>query len=283
MSSSQQDVTSDVLAAVRDFLGGPTPEHDTWCFDFGAHLNSNWGAVYGGALAAGAVALARCATPERTPTSMHIQMVRSVPSGRASATAEVRHAGRTVATVEVEVYDGRNKLAAIALVTMVRPSALAAGFCDTRSVPFRVQTAPFETSPPIAPMQESLQTLRQQDGVLLRGFDERRPNIDGTPSQIGRITVPWDSLEVTGPEVACLGADAIVAAPVLQSFVPANLVGPNPDLSLRFTTAPATRVVQSSGTMVSVQAGTATVAIEVQADDHQLAHGLSTSLLLPPR
>ena len=214
---------------------------------------------------------------------MHIQMVRSVPSGHAFATAEVRHAGRTVATVEVDLYDGRNKLAAIALVTMVTPSAVAAGYSDTSSMPFAVQTAPFETPPPSAPMQESLQTLRQQDGVFLRGFDHHRPNIDGTPSQIGRITVPWDSLDVTGPEVACLGADAIVAAPVLQSFVPADLVGPNPDLSLRFTTAPATRVVQSSGTMLSVQHGTATTAIEVQAGDQQLARGLSTSLLLTPK
>jgi Thioesterase-like superfamily len=227
--------------------------------------------------------LARRAAPDRSPSSLHIQMVRSVPSGPAFATAELRHAGRTVATVEVDLYDGRNKLAAIALVTMVTPSAVAAGYRDTHSLPFDVRTAPFETPPPSAPMQKSLQTLRQQDGVFLRGYDENRPNVDGTPSQIGRITVPWDSLDITGPEVACLGADAIVAAPVLQSFVPANLVGPNPDLSLRFTNAAATRVVESSGTMLSVQHGSATIAIEVQAGDQQLARGLSTSLLLPPK
>lgn len=68
---------------------------------------------------------------------------------------------------------------------------------------------------------------------------------------------------------------------MIQTFVPVDVLGPNSDLSLRFTTAPATRVVQTSGTVLSVQHGTATVAIEVQAGDQQLSQGLSTSLLLP--
>ena len=110
-----------------------------------------------------------------------------------------------------------------------------------------------------------------------------RTNVDGTKSPIGTITVPWDNLESTGPEVACLAADPMVATAVLQTFVPVEVLGPNPDLSLRFTTAPAARVVETSGTVLSVQQGTATVAIEVQAGGHQLAHGLGTSLLLPPR
>jgi hypothetical protein len=29
-------------------------------------------------------------------------------------------------------------------------------------------------------------------------------------SPVGALTVPWDDLAVTGPEVACLAADAIV-------------------------------------------------------------------------
>jgi hypothetical protein len=74
-----------------------------------------------------------------------------------------------------------------------------------------------------------------------------------------------------------------VATAVLQTCVPVEVVGPNADLSLRFTTAPATRVVLTSGTVLSVQHGTATVGIEVQAGEHHLAHGLSTSLLLTPR
>ncbi len=66
----------------------------------------------------------------------------------------------------------------------------------------------------------------------------------------------------------------------MHSFIPLDHVGPNADLSLRFSTAPATRVVAAASTLMSVQGGTATVAIEVQAGEHQLAHGLATSLLL---
>jgi hypothetical protein len=44
---------------------------------------------------------------------------------------------------------------------------------------------------------------------------------------------------------------------------------------------PVLAVLQTSGTVLSVQHGTATVAIEVQAGDQQLSQGLSTSLLLP--
>ncbi len=278
----QEETTRDVLASVRQFLGGPTEAAVGWGFEFGEHLESNWGAVYGGAIAAGALAVARGAAPDRSPTSMHVQMVRSIPSGTAFATTEVRHAGRTVATVEVDIFDHRNKLAALALVTMVAPASVARGYRNTSTTPFSVQTAPFDPPPPRAPMQRSLRTLRELNGVPLRGFDETRLNVDGTPSQIGRITVPFDRLDITGPETACLAADAIVAAPVLQSSVPAELVGPNPDLTLRFTDAAATPVVETSGVMLSVQHGTATTAIEVQAGGQQLAQGLSTSLLLPP-
>jgi hypothetical protein len=122
--------------------------------------------------------------------------------------------------------------------------------------------------------------LREVDGVFYRAYDETlRRSVDGTIPAIGTLSVPWERLDITGPEVACLAADAMVAPPVINSFVPADALGPNPDLSLRFTTAPATRVVQTSGTLLSVQNGTATVGIEVQADDQLLAHALATSLL----
>jgi len=61
------------------------------------------------------LAVARSAAPDRSPRSLHIQIVRSVPSGVAYATAEIRHAGRVVATVQVDMYDARRKLAVIAI------------------------------------------------------------------------------------------------------------------------------------------------------------------------
>jgi hypothetical protein len=69
---------------------------------------------------------------------------------------------------------------------------------------------------------------------------------------------------------------------MVNSTLPPDHLGPNPDLTLRFTTAPATPVIAAAGTILSVQHGTTTIGIEVQAGDNQLAHGLATSLLLTP-
>jgi acyl-coenzyme A thioesterase PaaI-like protein len=280
MSNGQEDVTREVLDSVRDFLGGPTLTSDGWTFEFGEHLESLWGAVYGGALTAGMLAVARAAAPDRSPRAMHVQLVRSVPRGVARATAEVRHSGRSVATVEVDLYDARDKIAVIGLATMVTPDAVEAQYTKMTATPFEVTTEPLEVQPAPSPFHKPLKMLREIDGVVHRAYDETRaPCVDGTMPTLSTLSAPWDSLDVTGPEVACLAADAVVGAPVLYSFIPADALGPNPDLSLRFTTAPATRPVQTAGTLLSVQQGTATIGIEVQAGDQLLAHALATSLL----
>jgi acyl-coenzyme A thioesterase PaaI-like protein len=281
------EVTHGVLASVREFLGGPNHDGDDWSFAFGEHLESNWGAVYGGALAAGTLAVARSVAPERSPRSLHIQIVRSVPRGVAFARARMRHAGRTVGTVEVDLYDARRKLAAIALVTMVTPDAVAADYHNTVAAPpFRLTASPTEAafSSWAAPITEVLNLGPRRDGerVALRA-ENARASVDGSRASVTECTVPWDNLEFTGPESACLVADAVVALPIMRSFIPLEFIGPNADLTLRFTTAPATRVLTAAAMMLSVQHGTATVGLEVQAGDHQLAHGLATSLLLPAR
>lgn len=283
----QREVTAAVLASVCGFLGGPRPEGDDWCFDFGEHLESNWGAVYGGALAAGTLTVGRALAPERSPRSLHIQMIRSVPRGAAIARGRVRHSGRTVVTVEVDLYDARQKLAAVALLTMVTPDAVARGLHDTTPAPpFRVVVTPGEPEAAtwVPPITEALEMVNKRDGEVVRlSADNVRASVDGSDVGITKCTVPWENLELTGPEAACLIADATVALPVIQSSVPLENVGPNADLTLRFTTAPAARGITAASMMLSVQHGTATVGIEVQTADDQLAHGLATSLLLPPR
>ena len=287
--TDQEAESSAAIAAVQDFLGGPHPDGDSWTFDFGEHLESNWGAVYGGAVAAGALSVARAVSPERSPRSLHIQIVRSVPRGVAYATAVVRHAGRTVGTVEVELHDARRKLAAIALVTMVTPDAVAAVHHNTAAAPpFHIDVQPeppeFATHGAGAPIIETLELLGRRDGVpAMFTAANVRTNVDGTMAFIGEATLPWDNLGPTGPEAACLVADARIGTAVMRSSVPLEVIGPNADLTLRFTTAPATRVIHTASTMLSVQHGTATVGLELHAGDQQLAHGLATALLLPPK
>ena len=274
---------------MQDFLGGPHQDGDGWVFDFGEHLESNWGAVYGGALAAGTLSVARAVAPERSPRSLHIQIVRSVPRGLAYATADVRHAGRTVGTVEVDLYDARRKLAAIALVTMVTPDAIAPNLHDTTATPpFRVEARRSLRSSPTSelprPSSTTLDLLAKRDGVpVMLTADNVRTNVDGSMAFIGECTIPWENLEVTGPEAACVAADARIGAAIMRSSVPLDAIGPNADLSLRFTTAPATRVIHAASIMLSIQHGTATVSLELHAGDQQLAHGLATALLLPPK
>jgi hypothetical protein len=124
-------------------------------------------------------------------------------------------------------------------------------------------------------------SYRDGEHVALH-VDNVRQSVDGSDAGGIECTVPWDNLELTGPEAACLLADAAIGMPMLRSFIPTNDVGPNADLSLRFSTAAATRLITAAATMLSVQRGTTTIGIEVQAGDHQLAHGLATSLLLRP-
>jgi acyl-coenzyme A thioesterase PaaI-like protein len=281
--SSQHDVTRAVLNSVHDLLGGPTRDGAEWCFEFGEQLRSNWGdVVHGGAVAAGMLAVARAAAPERSPRSLHVQIVRSMPSGPAWATAVVRHPGRTVATVEVDLFDQRRKLAAIALVTMVTPDAVAAGYDRAVAAPpFRVTEVPLPPVPEArwAPITATLQMATRGETVGLKA-ENVRSNVDGSVAGVLECVVPWDDLEATGPEAACLLADAAVGLPFIDSYIPLEHVGPNADLSLRFSTAPATRVIAAAATLLAVQRGTATVGVEVQAGDNQLAHGLATSLLL---
>jgi acyl-coenzyme A thioesterase PaaI-like protein len=283
MSNGQPDVTRTVLECVHTFLDGPTAVGDGWRFEFGEHVGSNWGAVYGGAVAAAVLSVARCVVPERSPRSLHLQFIRAVPRGLAHAEATVRHTGRTVATVQVDLHDSRRKLAATALATMVAPDAVAADLHNTTATPFDIRTTP-NPLPIKTPIHESLRMIREENGLELRAWGENvRPNVGGTKSPVGTITVPWDNLDSTGPEAACLAADPLVGMAVYWSGLPHEALGPNADLSLRFTTAPATRVLETSGTVLSVQHGTATVVIEVQAGNQQLAHGLSTALLLSPK
>jgi acyl-coenzyme A thioesterase PaaI-like protein len=270
---------------VGDLLGGPTRDGDGWTFDFGEHLESNWGAIYGGALSAACISVARAVLPGRAPHSLHVQIPRSVPRGLAYATADVRHEGRTVATVQIDLYEARKKLAVTALVTMVAPDAVAVAYDDTTANQFDRRPRQGVLAA-VAPVQRTFDMLTDpRDGAFTGWYVENgRRGLDGAAPPSGHITLPWDDLTGTGPEAACLSADAAIAPPLVYTeLVPNEVLGPNPDLSLRFACGTPEREVLSAGTLLSLHAGTATVAIEVQSGANQLAHGLATALLLPPR
>ena len=258
---------------------------------FGEHLESNWGAVYGGALAAATAG----AGPGRRARPCHPVRCTSRSCGRfrvgaAYATARMRHAGRTVGTVEVDVFDR---------------AAEARGHCarhhgdaDRGSRPATTTRAPFRFAsgrnrvPLGRDSFESPVTRRARDDP-----DRRRRQYRLAAD--GRCAA--ERRRVGGAGAADHRSVGEPRAHRPRSRVPRGRRGRrrsrarvvrsqtrrwdrNADLSLRFTTAPATpRGPEPRDRWCRSQHGTATVAIEVQAGDQQLAHGLSTSLLLPPR
>jgi acyl-coenzyme A thioesterase PaaI-like protein len=277
---AQDEASRRAIAAVSEFLG--TKRHDDgWSFQFGEQLVSNWGGVYGGAVAASVVSAARGAAPTRSPTSLHIQFIRSIQPGTVRVEATARHVGRVVATVQADLYDTGGKLAATALITMVTPEALAVEYDDTTADAFVIAKGELLDDADLARSWEAPVTQALPMHHPERRWIANRPAIiTGTPAGSIELVVPWTDLELTGPEAACLAADPANGAPIYLAFRDHNLTFPNTDLSLRFTTAPAQRELKASGTLVSMQRGTATVAIEVQAGEQQLAHGLSSSLLM---
>ena len=261
----------------------PDPGGDEWCFEFGEQLRSNWGdVVHGGALAAGMLAVARAAAPERSPRSIHVQMVRSVPSGRAWATAVVRHPGRTVATVEVDLYDQRRKLAAIALMTMVTPDAVAAEYDRTVAAPpFRAIEVPLPPVPEsrIAPITAALKFATRGELVGLKA-ENVRSSVDGSVAGILECVVPWDALESTGPEAACLVADAAVGLP---SWTRTSRWSTSDRMQISpCGSAPRPRRTSSRPRHQCCRSSAAPPrsASRCRRGDNQLAHGLATSLLL---
>lgn len=277
--SDEAAANEAAVEAAREFLGGPWPTGDKWTFDLGEHLCSNWGAVFGGATAASALAVARLAAPDRSPRGLHVQMVRSLPSGEASAVARVRHAGRAVTTVEVELYDNREKLAAVALITAVRPDALSREYSSTAAPPFDVRQPdePPDLSAVYAPITHTLKMLE----YAMATISNVPCGITGDPASFSYIEPPWTDFETTGPELACLAADTANGGPIYAVVGARTVSWPNTDLTLRFTNAPADSPVTASGTLIAIDDGTTTVSIGVQAGGRWLAHGHSTSVLIP--
>ena len=81
----------------------------------------------------------------------------------------MRHAGRTVATVQVDLFDSRRKLAATALATMVAPDAVAGDLHNTTATPFEIRTTP-NPLPIRTPIHDSLRMIREEDGLALRAW-----------------------------------------------------------------------------------------------------------------
>jgi acyl-coenzyme A thioesterase PaaI-like protein len=198
-----------------------------------------------------------------------MQMVRSLPFGPAVGIARVRHSGRVVTTIEVELFDAREKLAAVGLVTSVLPP------------PFELRKEPspwdLDTSAELSRIGD---VLELDPGRIVA--TNVPGSITGDAANCVEMKAPWEDTATTGPELACLVADTVNGAPLWHGQSTLGVaVFPNTDLTLRFASPTGADPVFATGRLVAVEQGTTTVAIDVQAGGHWLAHGHSTSVLIP--
>jgi hypothetical protein len=94
------------------------------------------------------------------------------------------------------------------------------------------------------------------------------------------LRVPWDDVEDTSAEAACLPGDMCVGPPVVFEPATAGLAHPNPDLSLRFAAPITSQEVIGVGRLERVHAGLATTSVEVWSGGGLAAVGVSSSTLL---
>jgi len=250
------------------YLQAQPGEDGSWRFHIGRELHGAFGGAFGGVVAAAAMMTARSVADGRRPTALDVRFLRGLPAGAVTATPAILHAGRTLSCVSVDMKTDDDRLAARATVSLVSIEALAPvnSAVDGRSIPSYEDGKPW---PPIgAPIIEALEprTVEWPDrghAVALR--------------------VPWDDVEGTSAEAACLPGDMCVGPPVVFEPAAAGLAHPNPDLSLRFAAPITSNEVIGVGRLERVHDGLATTAVEVWSAGGLAAVGVSTSTLLAPK
>ena len=271
-----------VIAETKaEFLGGPVPAGDAaWTFEFGAHLTSAWGTTtYGGALGAACVAVARELAPRRQPRSLHVQFLCQVPNGQVASRGRVVVAGRTVTTAEVEILDADARPAVLALITLVDTQPLARDRDHTASPRIELVTEPLDRPVWRSPVADFL-------GVSVEHYltsNDLPRMVTGEASYATRTLAPWRNVTDSGPELACLIADMCNGGAISQGMrdvSPDRYAFPNTDLSLRFSGLAGQRETDATGTLLCVFDGTTIAGIAVHSRAGQLAHGLSTSVLV---
>jgi len=248
-----------------EFLGATPGEDGSWHFHIPVELHGAFGGAFGGVVAAAAIMTARAVVDGRRPAALDVRFLRSLPAGAVRAIPTVLHAGRTLACVSVDLSTDDGRLAARATVSLVADEALAAVNAEhtERALPAYDDGRAW---PPVgAPIIETLapRTVEWPEGghaVALR--------------------VPWDDVEQTSAEAACLPGDMCVGPPVVFEPSAAGLAHPNPDLSLRFAAPVTSQEVIGVGRLERVCDGLATVAIEVWSSGGLVAVGVSSSTLL---
>jgi acyl-coenzyme A thioesterase PaaI-like protein len=262
---------TDAVSTATSFLGGEPASDGTWRFSMGRELYGAFGGVFGGAVAAASLLAARSTAPDRQSVALDCRFVRSLPAGEARAVPSIVHEGRTLSCISIDVLDGRGRIATRATVSLVDPAVLEPLDHAGASV-----AAPGTGASGGSPW-------RRPPGVDAPIIDTLEPRLVGRDDRgiATAIRVPWEDSDA-GAEAACLVADLCVGPPVAAAFPDRWIPHPNPDLSLRFSSARLDEpVAVGVGRLERIAAGLASVRIEVWSGAELAAVGVSSSLLLP--
>lgn len=257
------------MTTAVEFLAGRPEADGSFTFAIGRERHGAFGGAFGGVVSACCVTAARSLAPERTPASLDVNYVRGLPAGTARVVPTVVHGGRSLTTASVDVLDETGRLCTRATVKLVAADAL------------EPLDHPGDAPEPVAARYDEGTPWRNPPGrevPLIATFAPRAVGRDAAAGIATALRVPWDE-SGGAAEAACLAADVCVGPPVAGAFdrwVP----HPNPDLSLRFASASVGDDVVGWGRLERVEAGLATVRVEVRSDDVLVAAGVSMSLLL---
>jgi hypothetical protein len=107
--------------------------------------------------------------------------------------------------VEIEIYDQRDKLAVLALVTAVQPDVLASQHHNTAAEPFQTRSVPMPADDPADSAQAPIaKALNMAVSRYRLDIMNRPPSITGNPSMGLSIESPWSEVANTSPELACV-------------------------------------------------------------------------------
>jgi acyl-coenzyme A thioesterase PaaI-like protein len=251
-----------------EFLAGEQKADGEWSFDIGSELHGAFGGAFGGVIAACCVRVARGASPGRVPTGVDCRFVRALAAGRSRIVATKLHEGRSLSTLNVDVFDDRDRLCTRALVSLVAPDALKPADL-IRAAPHEtlVHYEDAESWPVVAP--------------IVGALDARALGRAGAAFATG-IRVPWD-VEGSSAESACLAADLSVGMPIGAAVTEAGESlprAPNPDLAVRFCGEVTTPVLAGVTATRRLDGGLMALSIDVWSGDRIVAAGVSSALVL---
>jgi acyl-coenzyme A thioesterase PaaI-like protein len=252
-------------------FGGQPLADGAWLFELGERWNGAFGGTNGGVLSALSVFAARRASGRR-PASVDSRYLRSFRPGTARVVPTRLSEGRALSVLGVDVIDAQDRACAHSTVTLAAPEALARGLDREGSL----------RRPEMAAVRDGRPWPRSAE-LSIPMLDTFRPLSLGSNEHevFTAVAAVWDE-PGTSAEAACIAADVSVGPPVMRAVRGAAAI-PNPDLSLRFVSAPpetADHLVAVCA-LAGIEQGLATTRIAVWQEERLLAIGVSTTTCLP--